>query len=87
MLTLRTLRRVGGVGEAALQTKDLAIDRILRGARGAEVSLEMPTRFPLTININAAKAITVVLVAKAIQHKPAASAPSAAGSGRKPKAG
>ncbi len=44
------------------------VDGILRGARGAEVSLEMPTKFPLTVNIKAAKAIGLAIPESLLQR-------------------
>jgi putative ABC transport system substrate-binding protein len=44
------------------------VDCILRGAGGAEVSLDMPTKFPLTINTRAAKAIGLTLPDELLQR-------------------
>jgi putative ABC transport system substrate-binding protein len=44
------------IGQAAV-----CIDRILRGARPADIPVEMPSKFALTINLKTAKAIGITI--------------------------
>ena len=42
---------------AACQRSAVSIDKILQGAKPAELPVQMPEQFPLTINVSTAKAI------------------------------
>ena len=57
----------GGLISYAVNIPDLSrqaaryVDRILKGSKPAELSLEEPTRYELTINLSAAKALGLTI--------------------------
>jgi putative ABC transport system substrate-binding protein len=57
----------GGLMSYAVNVSDLSrqaaryVDRILKGSKPAELSLEEPTRYELTINLSTAKALGLTI--------------------------
>ena len=65
--TLRAFTEEGGLMSYWYEQRDLyrrsaaLVDRILKGARPADLPVEVPTRYELVINLKTAKALGIVV--------------------------
>jgi putative tryptophan/tyrosine transport system substrate-binding protein len=52
----------------AFQQGAVLVDKVLKGAKPAELPVEQPWRFPLTINLRTAKALSLTIPQSLLQR-------------------